>query len=258
MATESADGPDVSVSLPPPLEEWLDERADELGVERSEVLVQLLCAYRATTELDDDVEGLVGEELEARLADAFEARIDERVETLESTHSEDVEDLRNRVLQLRDVIREVAAGDHEHDELRDLAERLDALSSDLADVGAEVADLTDRVDGRDDRLADVESKLDRLAGAVLAIRDDTDGRDGGDGTLEHIRVTANRSRVQVARCVDCGRAVRIALLTRPACPHCETEFRDLEVPTSVLGRWLDPRNPTLVGSDPPALESANE
>lgn len=279
MATESADGPDLSETLPASLEEWLDERAAEHGIDRSELLIQLVSAYRATSELDDDpLEGLFEEWFEDRLADApdglggepLEDRDDgsdepdgldavaERVEALEATHREDVEDVRKRVLQLRDAVRDRAPEDHEHDEVHELSERLDGLASDLEDVGSDVADLTDRVDRRDDRLADVESKLDRLAGVVLALRDDADGVGGTDEVLEHIRVAANRRGVRAAACVDCGRTVQIPLLTRPACPHCGTEFRDLEEPGSVLGRWLDVRKPKLVGAEPPALGSADE
>lgn len=259
MATESADGPDVSVTLPAPLEAWLDERADELGVERAEVLVQLVSAYRASSELGGDpVESLL-EEGDAAGPDRGEvAALEDRLETLETTHGEDVEDVRNRVLQLRDAVRDRADETHDHDEFHDLAERIDALASDIEDVGADVADMSDRVDRRDDRLADVESKLDRLAGAVLAIRDGTHGTGTADESLEHIRATANRSGVLVADCCACGRAVQIPLLTRPACPHCETEFRDLDDSRSGLGRWLDRGKPKLVGADPPALESADE
>lgn len=259
MATESADGPDVSVTLPPPLDEWLDERADELGVERAEVLVQLVSAYRATSELDGEpLQGLLDERDTAGPDRDEVDALEERLEALETTHGDDLEDVRNRVLQLRDAVRGQAEESHDHAEFDELAERLDALASDLEDAGTDVADLTDRVDRDDDRLADVESKLDRLARAVLAIRDDGDGMGTSDEVLEHIRVTANRSGVQVADCVDCSRTVQIPLLTRAACPHCDTEFRDLEEPRSTLGRWFDLRKPKLVGADPPALESTDE
>lgn len=292
MATESADGPEVSVTLPPPLDEWLDERADALGVERTELLVQLVSAYRATSDLDHDpvealledrtgegldelVEARVDERIEGRLEDELADRIDGRIdepdaggsdpaalgaqlEALEATHEEDVEDVRTRVLQLRDAVSDRAEEDHDHDEFRDLGGRLDALASTLEDVGADLGDLTDRVHRRDGRLGDLESKLDRLAGVVLAMREGSDRIGPVDEVLEHIRASANRNGVEVAECADCGRAVRIALLTRPACPHCETAFRDLEEPPSGLGRWLAPRKSKLVGTEPPALESADE
>ena len=49
MATESADGTDGPLSLPPPLEEWLDDRAASLEMSREELLVQVASAYRATS-----------------------------------------------------------------------------------------------------------------------------------------------------------------------------------------------------------------
>lgn len=259
MATESADGPDVSVTLPEPLDEWLDERAEELGVERAELLVRLASAYRASAELE-------GGPLDDRSRDGAAAgpdreRVDgleERLRELADTHREDLEDVRNRVIQIRDALRDRAAADHDHEEFEELAERVDVLAGDLEDVGADVADLTDRMDQRDERLADVESKLDRLARVVLSIRNGGSGTGPAGEALEHIRETANRSGVDVARCVDCGRSVRIALLSRAACPHCDTEFRDLEEPASALGGWFDLRKPKLVGAEPLALESADE
>lgn len=256
MATESADGPDVSVSLPPPLEEWLDERADELGVERSEVLVQLLCAYRATTELDD-VEGLVGEELEARLADAFEARIDERVETLESTHSEDVEDLRNRVLQLRDAVGETASQAHSHREFDQIDARIDDLSETVESVAADLEAQDGRIAEVESRLDDADEKLTRVARAVVALRREAD-RDGDGTGLEDLRGAANRSGVTEAACGACGDVVTIGLLSDTSCPHCGSDFAELELPTGGLGRTLGFRRAQLRCAEPPALEAGDD
>lgn len=269
MATESPDDTEVSVTMPPSLEEWLGERADALGVEPGEVLVQLASAYRAASELEDGAAGIRLDtgDADVRAEGDVEDRADgggaavaalaARLEALSSTHEDDVEDVRSRVLQLRDAVRDRAEEDHYHDEFRDLGGRLDSLSEDLEDVGADVADLTDRVDRRTDSLEDLESKLDRLAAAVLEMRDAADAG-SGDEPLDRIRSTANRRRTSVADCHDCGGAVRIALLTGPECPHCGTAFRDLEESTSALGSLLDRRNTVLVGPDRPALEAADE
>lgn len=261
MATESADGPEVTVTLPPSLEEWLTERADALGTDREELLVQLAGAYRAAAEAGDGVPWASGHEttpVEAVEREAFE-ELRERVDDLASKQAEDIQDVRTRVLQLKETVGRRAPRDHQHEEfdaIADLEGRTESLARDLEDVGTEVADLSEDVARRGDRLADVESKLDRLAGVVLQLRDGDDA--DGDDDLETLLEAANRHRVSVARCGSCGHQVQLALLRRAACPDCETAFRELEEPSSGVAGWLDPRKPRLLGPEPPALEAPDE
>lgn len=267
MATESADVTDVSVSLPPDLEEWLDDRAAALDVDREELLVQLAAAYRAATDHGDDeladlleVEpdpGLL-EDIEERLdaeEDALEG-LDDRLDDVESSLEENVEDLQNRVLQLRDAVGNAASENHGHREFSTLGSRIDELSEGLESVTADLEAQGDRVEALGDRLDDVEGKLTRVARAVVALRRDGDG--DGDGTLEDIRQTANRAGVGEAACGACGEPVTVGLLTGAACPHCGTGFEGLEIPEPGLGRRFGLRRPELRCADPPALEGGDE
>lgn len=268
MATESAEGTDVSVSLPPDLQEWLDDRAAALDVDREELLVQLAAAYRAAADDGDDRladlleadpdPGLL-EDVEERLeadADALE-RLDDRIDDVESSLEENVEDLRNRVLQLRDTIGNAASENHGHREFSTLGSRIDELSEALESVTGDLEAQNDRVEAVDERLDDVEAKLTRVARAVVALRREADG-DGDAGTLEDIRQTANRAGVAEAACGACGGPVTVGLLTGAACPHCGTGFEGLDVPDPGLGRRLGLRRPELRCADPPALEGGDE
>ncbi|QLD84195.1 hypothetical protein HWV23_00235 [Natronomonas halophila] len=273
MVTESADGSELAVTLPTPLDEWLDERAAALDVDREEVLVQLLSAYRAAADLNDEsVSGVVDDgELDERLLEEIDRRVQEaessddvdeleaRVAALETELEEDIEDIRSRVLQVRDAVKERAPKDHSHAELRRLSERVDGLTETLEDVGTDVTGTTNAVDDIDDRLSDVESKLDRLARVVVALRKRSDARTSErKEELDHIKRQANKHGVTDARCAACGEAVRISLLTEPACPHCGTEARDIEPPGSLLGRTLDIGTAKLTGVETPALETDDE
>ena len=252
MATESADEPELSVSLPPPLEEWVDEHAASLDVDREELLVQVVSAYRAAADLDGntdagggsapDLETLREEvrvEVETQLADRdVDARaVDDRVDTLESEIEEDLKSVRNRVLQLRDALRSRADADHTHEEFDRLADRLDG-------VAADATELSDDVSMQETDLDDVGAKLDTLARVVLELRDRTVDR-GDDRTrqLDRLRRTANRQDVTDASCDSCGESVSVPLLTDPACPHCDAELRDITTAGLIFTRA------TLVGAE---------
>ena len=251
MATESADEPELSVSLPPPLEEWVDEHAASLDVDREELLVQVVSAYRAAADLDADAAGggsapdletlreEVRAEVETQLADHdVDARaVDDRVDTLESEIEEDLKSVRNRVLQLRDALRSRADADHTHEEFDRLADRLD-------DVAADATELSDDVSTQEADLDDVGAKLDTLARVVLELRDRMVDR-GDDRTrqLDRLRRTANRQDITDASCDSCGESISVPLLTDPACPHCDAELRDITTAGLIFTRG------TLVGPE---------
>lgn len=249
MATESADGSDVTVSLPPPLDEWIAERSDALDLDREELLVQVASAYRAAADLEDgDVEPAgtvdVGEQVEAEVRAQLRDReedvegIADRIDALEDDLEDDLQSLRNRVLQLRDAVRNRAKTDHAHEEFSRLADRIDA-------VGTDVADLSDAVTELETDVADTGAKLDTLARVVLQLRNErADATSQRHRHLETLRETANRRGVTEASCDDCGESVSIPLLTEPACPHCEAEFRDITTSGLVFSRS------TLTGPDP--------
>lgn len=275
MVTESADGSELAVTLPPPLEEWLEERAAALGVDREEVLVELVSAYRAAADLEDEsVSRFASEdedELDERIAEAVESRVPAsestedveelqgRIETLESETEESIEDVRSRLLQVRDAVKERAPTDHSHKEMRQLSERVDGLSENLENVGSDVTETTESVDELDARLSDVESKLDRLARVVVALRKQrAEEKSDREEQLEHIKRQANQQGIDEAQCAACSKTVQIGLLTEPACPHCGTEARDVEPSSSVIGRGLGISKAKLTGVEAPPLEADDE
>lgn len=269
MATESADGTEISLTLPSHLDEWLDARAADLDIDREELLLQLLSAYHAAADLEDgslselvdaaDLEQRIEAELDERLEETPDPEVLEaRVETLESDLDENIEDLRSRVIQVRDAVKNRADKDHDHPEIEALDERLDATVGQLETLTDEVKTLSERAVTAEEDIEDAESKLNRLARVVVALRNEVGSTAGDDDQLEHLRKTANELAVDEAKCGECRRGVKISLLTEPACPHCETAFRDVKRPDSILGRTLDPRKPRLVVDEPPALESGDE
>jgi prefoldin subunit 5 len=254
MASEPTET--VTVRLPSDLDSWLDEQARELGVDRETVLVQMLASYRATAELDGDldaaefefgapsderVEEVVDQRVEAALAEQLsdatetvERRVDSRVDSVQAEFQEKLEDVRERVIQVKQEADAKAPADHDHEEF----DRLVALGSHVDDLQDDVERLTERLDAtlpeQETAIEELEADLDTVqerlrtvAWAVRDLRDDVEA-DTGLAAVERVKRAAAKADVDRARCENCGNGVEIALLTDPHCPHCEATVTDVE------------------------------
>lgn len=284
METEPATDPELSVTLPPSLSEWLDERAGALGIEREALLVQLLETHRSAAGMDTD--GVVSlfesadgdaptldsasderiDALDERTGDLGDrlGEVDSRVDDVEAELANNVEDIRNRVLQLRDAVEARAPADHSHEELRSLSGRFDELSTALAELSAEldavsgetddldeeVQQLSSETESMTDRLGTVEGKLDRLARAVVANKRRADTESASDTELTGILRAAHRADTTAAACGGCGETVRLGLLAEAACPYCERCFEGIEEPESPFRRFKQSVLTVPEGSDP--------
>ncbi|WP_159901873.1 hypothetical protein [Salinirussus salinus] len=274
MASESTET--VTVRLPSELDSWLDEQARELEVTRETVLVQMLASYRATAELDGDLDAAelevgapsdeevaevvdsrvdqrLGEQLDTRVEAAVDQRVEEaveaslsgateavegrlksRVDSVEREFQEKIEDVRERVIQVKQEADAKAPADHDHEEF----ERLVALGKQVDDLEEEVGHLTERLDAtipeQETAVEEIEADLDTVqerlrtvAWAVRDLRDSVEAETGLDA-VERVKRAAAKADVDRARCENCGNGVDIALLTDPHCPHCEATVTDVE------------------------------
>jgi predicted transcriptional regulator/prefoldin subunit 5 len=274
MASESTET--VTVRLPSELDSWLDEQARELEVTRETVLVQMLASYRATAELEGDLDAAelevgtpgeeevaemvdsrvderLGEQLDARVeaavdqrvgeaveaslseaTEAVEARLKGRVDSVDREFHEKIEDVRERVIQVKQEADAKAPADHDHEEF----ERLVALGKQVDDLEEEVGHLTERLDATvpeqeaavEELEADLDTVQERLRTVAWAVRDLRDSVEAETGldAVERVKRAAAKADVDRARCENCGNGVDIALLTDPHCPHCEATVTDVE------------------------------
>jgi chromosome segregation ATPase len=264
MASEPTEEGVVTVDVPEGLDEWLDEQAAELGVSRDVLVTQLLSSYRATVELEGDqpLSSVVGFDVEAAvddsmgdridaaaaasvdeqldaavsdrlpdLADAVESRLDDRFEQVEAEFKAKLDDVRERVIQLKRELETKADEDHDHealeevqDEVQDLSETVESLRSNLdeqiSEVEANLWDLETQFDETEDR-------LERVAWVVSDLRKDTGGKDAHQKAVERIKRAAAQENVSTATCENCSESVDISLLTDPECPHCSTTVSDV-------------------------------
>lgn len=259
MASEPADGGTVSAGLPEDLEAWLDERAEERGLEREELVQRLLSAYQvATTASEEEFGPAEGT-----------TPLEERLDRLERDYQQGLDDVRRRVLQLKSVTDEKADADHGHGAL----DRVETLADRVDERTATTEALADRDGVTREEFDDVEEKLFRVARAVVALRRAADRREeadtvadndaapaddadtaaptGTDATVDpdaasrllDLKRLAAREGYQTATCGACGESSHVNLLPEPACPACGTPFYDIVE----KGRlW---KKPTLVGSE---------
>ncbi|WP_123538706.1 hypothetical protein [Halosimplex salinum] len=281
MASESSDDAGVSVSLPADLEAWLDRKAADLDVDREAVVVQLLSSYRAAEEFGDDevsavlgdrdVESEVRDVIAERLPDIAEA-VAERVDTgdvgeveeslaaeidrVEAEFTDKVQDVRERVVQVKREADDKADVDHTHPEFGELATlstAVDDLESSLADIESRVyetaervedhedrlddfGDRVDEVEGATDRLEEVEERLRTVAWVVSDLREAERARSSGTEAIDRLKATAAELDVDRAVCGNCSRAVDIALLHEPTCPHCDATVSDVQLPGGLFGK----------------------
>lgn len=244
------------MSVPEDVDAWLDERAETLGLDRGELVRELLSAHRAVATADDESLDL----------DPGPAAIDRRLDAMEEEFGTHLDEVRRRLVQVKRAVDGRAPADHDHaafdaldaldGEVDDLAGRLDAhadridslasratrLESEVEALDATIGDLRETADASADGLADVEEKLTRLAQVVVSLRDGG-GATGerSDDRLVTIKRLAAREGYGYAECGACGGTVYLTVLPEAACPHCDAPFHD------VVERGAIRNRPTLVG-----------
>jgi len=242
----------------------IEAAVDETDVDREKLVKQAIVAIAETESVDVPDK----EEVDALRRDLTE---------LDATVDEKISDLRDRFVELYRDIETKAPADHAHEEttgrLASIEADLDAVSSRLDDIDDRQASVESLANDIDDQQASVESlandigrlesrmddrdvdelddKLSRVASAVVRIRRRLEAaeRDRTDREqLASLTDAANRHGVRKAKCGNCGETVDIGLLATPACPHCGSQFAELEPNPGFLG------TSTLVVGDPPALD----
>lgn len=244
MASEEVDDGAVSFAVAPDVGDWLEEVATRRGETRAEFSRTLLeAAHAASTDAAfDPIDRSDVDALRDRLADQRSEFVDH------------VEDVRERVLQVKREVDRTPPADHDHDEyartaeVETLREALDALErSTTAGFENYEAVLEEVLDDRDVLAARSET----LARAVLDLRAEREqllARERRREAVDRLREAANSLDVERATCTHCSGAVTIALLTRPTCPHCDQPLSDVERRSSRL------RSHRLVAGEHPALE----
>ncbi|WP_135535801.1 hypothetical protein [Halostella pelagica] len=266
----SEESGELSVSVPRELREWLDRQADERAQSPDDVIRQFIESYYAVDQMENgDSPDAVVEEL-VNADDGVSDAVEERLDEIDDRYMDLIEDVRERVIQVKREADGKAPADHDHPDVLDRLDGLDAeterLVDDIAAVETHLEDLDDRLDAGfanyedvleylTDTTDELQERTDLMARAVVDVRDEVRqlaGESERRAEAESLQVAANRLGVRTADCDHCGSEVDIALLTAPECPHCANTFSDVEGKR----RFFD--SATLVTGQPPALSGSVE
>jgi phage shock protein A len=287
-----------SATLEGPAAAWLGDRAEELGIEPSELLKRVVAAYRSVEDGDlaadvitrEDAEELLdealGERVEQRLDDVESgladvesdvADVEDRVADAEDNFDEKLQDVRERVIQVKREADEKADDDHDHPELsaelddamatvaefEDAMETVTELEAETEDLADEVAAVSDHVDRGfnnfeevltylRDEVDDLHHRTTALASAMLSMRESLRALGAAEARrkrAERIQKEANVAGVKQADCAECEQSVTIGQLTAPECPFCGAAFEDVQPKDGWFGSH------TLQTGTTPALPS---
>lgn len=160
--------------------------------------------------------------------------IADRLTELESEHESDIEDIRQRVVQIARMVND--SGKQQQEEILD---ELDDIESDLSDVQNSVSQNDDMIDDlgyKLDRMRkkneELERKLDRLAESHLELKDDVEKKlsdiSDTERRMERLRETAQRKKIMRARCENCSGTVLIPYLNECKCSNCGKDISEIQ------------------------------
>ena len=196
------------------------------------------------------------------------ATLEERISSLDEDVEAKIQDVRDRVIQVKRETDAKASDDHEHPGLREnletnqnridravqtaesLEETIDAMESrfergfeNYEEILEHLVDQTDDLSAETSALHEVAKQLKRKLTALRA-------REQRRQRTDAVKADANRKGVNEARCGSCGNDVTVALLTEPACPFCGAEIADVTPKPGFFG------TAALETGSAPALEEA--
>lgn len=237
-----------------------DIEAESLLVDTSEVAASVEASV--VDEMEAEIEAAVAEEvaeqLDAAVADTVEQLVTDRlteatngvqrqlgsrIDSVETEFDEKIQDIRQRVIQLKTETDEKAPADHTHDsldQLPELAADIDTLQTELTELrelyDETVPDQGERLEDHGERLDEIQDRLQTVAWVVSDLREAQQSSSGLEA-VERIKRAAARADVERANCENCGEGVILSLLTDPHCPHCDATVTNVE-PAS--GWFSDP------------------
>ena len=202
MASESSTERTMSITLPAALDDWLDEQAAATDVEREQLLVELLTAYRKAAELDTEstadlvrleegelaaaVEAqLENEQISAQLDERIDARIEaaldgpvteqvseaknsvqrqlsNRIDTVETEFDKKIKDVRERVIQVKKETDARAPKDHTHPELQQFAQLETRIDELQSSLDSLRSDFEETVPDADERIDEASGRIEQM------------------------------------------------------------------------------------------------
>lgn len=225
-------------------ESWLADRVDDTDRTVAEELERIVALYRLAVEN--------GERAVEAPADVAEIlALPEQLDRTRAEFKEEIEDVRERVIQVLEETYSRARKDHSHPAIESEVAHLNSIRTDVDSTAASIQELERKLEEIDARNEDADGKLETVANAVVRLRERVDQLEANVEIRERtddLRREANRVGARVADCGQRSRSVTVSLLTAPRCPHCEATFNGIDPASGFFG------SATLQTEMPPALD----
>lgn len=223
------------------VEAILEDRVDEILDSRIDEMLDRKLAEqndsKLTEQLDSQIEAAVKDRLTEQVTEAtnsVQRQLSQRIDTVESEFDDKIQDIRQRVIQVKKEADGKAPAEHTHAEL----DRIDSLSTELDELESELTTLREqvetelpsheeRLDGADDRIEQMQDRLQTVAWVLSDLRSAQESKAGLEA-VERIKRAAAKADIERAKCENCGDGVTISLLTDPNCPHCDATVTNIE------------------------------
>ena len=224
LATAGAGDEHLAEAVSAAVEEALDERVGE----------------QVDQQLQETIESVVTRRV-SEATNSVQQQFDSRLDAVEDDYMAKIQDVRERVIQVKKETDTRASADHKHEAfetVEELTAETEALRAELdryrADTTETVSEheatfdaLEDHLDALEDRLDTLEDRLKTVAWVVSDLRE-TQESGGGLQAVERIKRVAAKHDIERANCEHCGEGVSLALLTDPECPHCNAAVTNVE------------------------------
>lgn len=181
------------------------------------------------------------------------------IEELEAKIEADIQDVRERVIQVKRETDAKAAESHEHESLEtaleDLQSELEATQKRLERTESKLEggfeNFEEILEAILDRTSDLESDVDTIGRALGSMRQTLDTvaeREQQRARADHLKETAAVRGVRTAKCEGCKSKIDVALLSEARCPNCGESFHTLDANPGFFGTSI------LETGERPALE----
>jgi hypothetical protein len=246
------------------IEEQIREQFDQELDERLEADLESRLRDQIENSVTDDVEDIVNERVTDEIAevrDAIQRRFGNRIDSVESEFTEKIEDVRERIIQVKKETDRKAPQDHTHEQFETLGE----VTTELETVETELDELREGFDSVrseheqrtaeiDETLETVQERLQTVAWVVSDLYEAQEAR-GEIDAVDRIKRAAAKADVDRAKCENCGEGVSISLLTDPECPHCEATVSNVEPASGFFAKpTLQVASQLESGADSPEKE----
>lgn len=219
------------------LESQVDDRVETVLDEQIEGTVKSILAET----LDEQIQSTVEERTRTIVTDQIseatnstQRQLGNRINTVEEEFQSQLDDVRNRVIQVKNEADRKAPTDHTHDEFETLSTlegRIESLESELQELRIEIDETLpehgETIDRLETRLEETEERLQTVAWVTSDLRDAVESGSGLEA-VERIKRAAAKANISSAKCENCSNEVNLALLTDPECPHCSATVNNVD------------------------------